>query len=190
MIPFDTALLRRALAASETGSFAEAARQLGVSRQAVHRSIEALEAAVGGPIFDRGGRRLRPTSLGRELLKHAARMRTVEHDVRGAIAALHGEPTGVLRIATPPVFGDTVLSRAVIRMAERWPAVRIHVRSESRRTDLVVDDYDVMIRVGSAPPEAHFAKLLGHASGHALQLAIDTEDLQRRAVELLQALAA
>ena len=49
--------LLRALVASEAGSFAEAARRLGISRQAVHRSIEALEAVVQGPIFDRDGRR-------------------------------------------------------------------------------------------------------------------------------------
>jgi DNA-binding transcriptional LysR family regulator len=164
MDEIDMTGLLRALAASEAGSFAEAARRLGISRQAVHRSIEALEAYVRGPIFDRGGRSLRPTSLGRALLKHAEALRDVERGVRGALASMTVEPAGLVRISTPPVFGEVVLASALQRFVRRWPAVRFEIRSESRRTDLIADDYDLMIRVGSAPPEGHFARLLGHAT--------------------------
>jgi DNA-binding transcriptional LysR family regulator len=156
--------LLRALAASEAGSFAEAARRLGVSRQAVHRSVESLEARIGQPIFDRDGHGLRPTAVGRELLKHVEGLRAVERGVRGALASIRGEPAGVVRIATPPAFGDALLAPAVVRLTRRWPALRFHVRAESRRTELVADDYDVMVRIGAAPPDGHFARLLGHAA--------------------------
>jgi DNA-binding transcriptional LysR family regulator len=159
----DLNALLRALAASEAGSFAAAAQQLGVSRQAIHRSVEALEAAVGAPVFDRGARGLRPTSVGREVLRHAAALRAVERSLAATLAQMRAEPTGSVRIATPPLFGTFVLNAALLRFAQKWPAVRVQVQSDVRRTDLVGDDFDLMIRIGSAPPEQHFARLLGHA---------------------------
>jgi DNA-binding transcriptional LysR family regulator len=152
--------LLRALAVSEAGSFAAAARALGISRQAVHRSVEALEAACGGPIFDRGGQQLRPTSLGRELLRHAEALRALERSVRASL--VQAEPAGSVRLTAPPLFSETVLAEALVSFARAWPAVSVHVRSESKRTNLIRDDYDLMIRVGAPPPEEHHAQRLGH----------------------------
>ncbi len=50
----DLHALLRFLTVTEAGSFAEASRLLGVSRQAVHRSIDALEKECGGPLIDLG----------------------------------------------------------------------------------------------------------------------------------------
>jgi DNA-binding transcriptional LysR family regulator len=164
MNELDVHNLLRALAVSETGSFAAAARRVGVSRQALHRSVESLEAMVGAPIFDRSLRQLRPTAIGREVLQHASDLRAVERSLKATIAQMKAEPAGLIRLSTPPLFGDFVVASAISRFLQKWPAVRVHVRSEVRRTDLIGDDYDLMIRIGAAPPENHFARLLGHAA--------------------------
>lgn len=154
--------LLRMLAVAEAGSFAEAARRLGISRQAVHRSVDTLEQAAGGALFDRGQGGLRPTSLGRTLLVHAAELRRVERAFHAALEHAY-EPSGSLRVTAPPLFADAVLAIAVARFCEAWPAVGVVLRVDSGRTDLVRDDFDLMLRVGAKPPEAHYALNVGTA---------------------------
>lgn len=56
--------LRLFLAVTETGSLTEAARRGRVTQPAVTQAIGKIEAAAGGPLFERTGRGLFPTSRG------------------------------------------------------------------------------------------------------------------------------
>ncbi|MBX3638563.1 MAG: LysR family transcriptional regulator, partial [Rubrivivax sp.] len=49
------------------GSFAQAARELGLTRAAVSRRIEHIEASVGAALFVRTTRALALTAAGRRL---------------------------------------------------------------------------------------------------------------------------
>lgn len=159
----DVDALRRLLAVVEAGSFSAAARALGVSRQAVHRSVELLEAWAGTPLLDRGAGALRPTPLGRDLLVHAERQRAVDRGVRASVARARQQPAGVLFVTAPPVFAETVLADAVTRFVRSWPSISVVARAQSERTDLVRGDHDLMVRVGADPPADGFAVPLGHA---------------------------
>ncbi|MEM6295639.1 MAG: LysR family transcriptional regulator [Myxococcota bacterium] len=154
----------RLLAVVEEGSFAAAARRLGISRQAVHRSIDGLELEAGAPLLDRTTRDLRPTSLARELLPHARRLRDLRREIAATMDRARSYPTGLVRLTAPPVFGETVLTTALMRFVQTWPDVRVLADCESNRTSLLTEDYDLMIRVGAEPPEPHFAVPLGHAT--------------------------
>lgn len=155
--------LLRLLAVHEAGSFAQAARDLGISRQSVHRTVDELEHVAGGPLLDRSTRDLRPTTLGRQLLAHAATLRALQQSVRTTLQRGGDEPSGVLNITSPPLFAETVLADATARFAARWPAVRVRVAVDSGRTNLLREDHDLMIRVGT-PPDQHYATQLGTAS--------------------------
>src|SRR5215467_6704919 len=57
---------------AETGSFAAAARQLGISQPSVSTHIQNLEKELAGPLFVReSGRRATLNDGGRKLLVHA-----------------------------------------------------------------------------------------------------------------------
>lgn len=160
----DLHALLRYLGVVETGSFARAAHTLGVSRQAVHRSIETLEAACGGPLLDRAARGVRPTVVGRRLLEQARSLREVAQRIRATVGDASEVPSGVLRLAAPQLFAEKVLASAIAVFLDRWPRVRVEGRFDTARRDLVRDDYDVLVRIGSAPPPAHHAVLLGRGS--------------------------
>jgi len=159
----DLHALLRFLEVHERGSFAAAARSLGISRQAVHRSVDAIEQGLRTPLFDRTAHTLRPTSVGRELLRHAIDLRAIERRVRGAASSAQATPSGIVRVTAPPVFGQTVLRDAVVSFLSTWRDVRVVAHTESERTDLVRDDYDLMVRIGAAPPDEHFAVHVGRA---------------------------
>lgn len=158
----DLHALVRYLTVTEVGSFAEAARVLGVSRQAVHRSIDALEKACGGRLLDRDGQALRPTILGHKLLPHARALRDVTRQVRATIDDALVEPSGLVRLTAPALFAETVMAPAIAKFLLRWPAVRMSARFDTARSDLLRDDFDLMVRIGAEPDPGYFAVLLGH----------------------------
>lgn len=173
--PLDQEALLRFLAVAEAGSFAGAARVLGVSRQAVHRSVEQLEAFAGVPLIERGARgrsEQHPTPLGRSVVSAVRSVRDAVRAVEALLTAATAEPTGLLRVTAPPLFGEAVVSPALAAMLASWPAVRAEARFVTGRTDLHRDDYDVMIRIGAAPDEDTYAVHLGRA-GLALCAAPD-----------------
>lgn len=63
----DTALLRTWQALAEEGHTGRAAQRLGITQQAVSKRLARLERTLGCALFERDGRRLRPTERGVEL---------------------------------------------------------------------------------------------------------------------------
>lgn len=66
--------LRALVAAADTGSFTDAAAELGCSQAAVSRRIARLESRTGGRLMRRGRRGCEPTALGQRALPHARRI--------------------------------------------------------------------------------------------------------------------
>ena len=70
MLP-DVYLLQQFSAVMENGSYTEAARQMHLSRQALTKNIQKMEAMLGTPLFQARGKRLVPTDFARLLDRHA-----------------------------------------------------------------------------------------------------------------------
>lgn len=116
------------------GSFTRAADALGLSQPAISARIAALEAELGGPLFERGGRELRLTLLGQRFLPYAQRML---HLVQDSLHDLHNFRNGRLgevRIAAP---GPLVLSFLVETLADfrqQYPTVDVLIRERNKTT--------------------------------------------------------
>ena len=85
--------------AARTGSFSRAGELMGLTQPSVSARIAGLEAELGGPLFERGGRRLRLTLLGEEFLPYAERVLAVVADSREAVKRIHAGLSGGLVIA-------------------------------------------------------------------------------------------
>jgi len=75
--------LRYFCAVAETGSFSRAAEQSHVSQPSLSQQILKLEDELGARLFDRLGRSVRPTELGKTFLPRA---RAVLRELEAAIA--------------------------------------------------------------------------------------------------------
>src|SRR5882724_2789863 len=73
-IDMDLRQLRTFVVVAEAGGFASAHQQLRLSQPAASRQIQALEAELGIPLFDRVGRGIKLTSEGEDLLRHGRRI--------------------------------------------------------------------------------------------------------------------
>lgn len=110
---------------ARSGSLSAAAGALSYTQSAVSQQIAALEAEAGVALLERHARGVRPTSAGLALLTHAesilGRLRAAEEDL-AAIAGLRG---GLLRMASFPSAGATLMPLAVATFRARHPGVEL-----------------------------------------------------------------
>jgi DNA-binding transcriptional LysR family regulator len=107
------------------GSFSGAAEALAYTQSAVSQAIAALEAETGTQLVERNRRGARPTAAGAALVEHAdgilARLHAAEED----LAAIVGVRGGVLRMASFPTAGATLMPRAIAAFRARHAGVEL-----------------------------------------------------------------
>lgn len=137
----------------QAGSFAQAARELGLTRAAVSRRVAHVEAQLGAPLFARTTRALGLSEAGRRLAPRARAVLEAAEAARRGLRASEGQGlAGTLRITSVASFGQAVLGACLARFQARHPALRIELRFTNRRIDLLREDVDVAFRLTDKPP--------------------------------------
>jgi DNA-binding transcriptional LysR family regulator len=127
------------------GSFAAAARELGVEHTTVGRRLTALETALGTRLFLRGPEGLTVTGAGRDMLplaaEIAARVQTIERRVWGE----DGRVEGRVRVSVSEALsGYLVKQSAVLR--DRHPGLTVEMLIGNHTADLLRGEADLAIR--------------------------------------------
>jgi DNA-binding transcriptional LysR family regulator len=79
--------LRLAVAVADAGSLSAAARRLGIAQPAVSSQLRRIEESLGQALFERSAHGVRPTDVGRSVLRHArAILNRVDQLADGATA--------------------------------------------------------------------------------------------------------
>ncbi|MCH0569147.1 LysR family transcriptional regulator [Streptomyces sp. MUM 136J] len=110
-----------------TGSFADAARQLGYTGSAVSQQMSALERQVRTPLFERGAHGVRPTPAAEFIagrsLEALGSLRALEDDV----ALLLDGVVGRLRLGSFPTASERLLPRALSAFTTDHPQVEVQL---------------------------------------------------------------
>lgn len=146
--------------AADTRSFSEAARQLRLSKSVVSRQIAALEAELGARLLQRTTRTLTLTEAGRVYLERARRILADVEEADRSVGQLEGSPRGRLRVNAPMSFGFLHLAAAIPDFLARYPAVRIDMSMTDRYVDLIEEEFDVAVRIGSLKDSSLVARKL------------------------------
>ena len=93
----------------QQGSFAAAARQLGLVPSALTYRVRQLEDALDVLLFDRSARQARPTAAGRELLREATRLLDDMDALANRVRRVATGWEGVLTVTL-----DSLISRSVV----------------------------------------------------------------------------
>lgn len=129
-------------------SFAETARELGVSKAVVSKRIALLEAAVQERLFHRTTRNVFLTAQG-EIVHQWAQRILEDVDLMGeAISREKAAPSGLLRICSSTGFGRSRLAPALSALARQFPQLEIQVELFDRLVDLVDEGFQLDIRIG------------------------------------------
>ena len=123
----DLAPLRAFLAVAGEGGFSAAARALHLTQPTVSMQIRRLEEEWGERLFEREGKRVRPTPAGEHLIPRAEEVVRAAENLAGAALDLRETRAGDLQIGTTDVASIYVLPRAYRSFLERHPAVDLSV---------------------------------------------------------------
>src|SRR5689334_21421138 len=104
---------------AQTGSFSLAAEQLGLSRAAVTKQIQDLEAQLGARLLNRTSRRVAPTAAGEIYLSRCTGIIADLNDADAAVRQYQDEMSGPLRVLVPHSFGSHHFAGAVTRFAAK-----------------------------------------------------------------------
>ena len=143
----DWSLWRSFGAVVEAGSLSGAARKLGLSQPTLGRHIEALEAELGQPLFERtlGGFKATETAL-RLFEPVAAAQRALAEAVliaEGTDAALGG----TVRISASTVISHYVLPSMLRELHAAHPAVALELVPSDNADNLLLREADIAVRM-------------------------------------------
>lgn len=146
-----------------TGSYAEAARRLGLTRSAVSKAVMELEQLLGARLLDRTTRRVTPTEAGLAYYERCVAILADVEETEMQVSRLHDEPRGVLKINAPMSFGILYLGDAVAEFMRRYPELRIELVLNDRFIDPLEEGVDVTVRIGALADSSLIARRLAPA---------------------------
>ncbi len=119
--------LRHLLSLARTGSFSQSAAALFLTQPALSRSIRALEAELGQPLFDRIGRSSELTPFGREAVERARELVLGADELRDTGRRTGEGQAGVLRIGMGSGPGAMLMTPLLLKVAQERPRLRVEV---------------------------------------------------------------
>jgi len=134
--------------AAERGSFAAAARALGISSAAVSKNVASLERSLGVRLMNRTTRSLQLTGEGQAFFEKARVAIDALDEAIDTVAAQRAEPAGRVRLSTGNAFGNRYVMPILPQLIACFPALSVEVDFDDRRVDLVKDGYDLALRGG------------------------------------------
>ncbi|ACM28709.1 LysR family transcriptional regulator [Rhizobium rhizogenes] len=132
-------------------SFRRAAETIGMPNSTLSRRISSLEKAIGLRLLHRTTRRIELTEAGQLYFERCKRIvdeARLAHEQLGEILT---PPSGVLRASLPVDFALIYLAPLIAEFARRYPDIDFEFDLTPRRVDLVVEPFDVAIRMGGSP---------------------------------------
>lgn len=135
-LPMTLVQLRHLISLAQTGSFSRSAAALYLTQPALSRSIRALEAELGQPLFDRIGRRSELTPFGRDAVERARELVLAADDLRDSGRRAGDAEEGVLRIGMGSGPGAMLMTPLLLKMAQERPRLRVEIARAG--TDLLV----------------------------------------------------
>jgi DNA-binding transcriptional LysR family regulator len=148
-------------AVAETESFTAAARTLGRTTSSVSKQIQSLEARLSVRLLHRTTRRVSLTEIGVAFRDRVQGVLSDLDEAEAAVAQLHQEPRGLLRVSVPTDFGRLHLAETLARFATRHADIRLEVDFSDRFVDVVDEGFDIVIRIANLADSTLVARRVG-----------------------------
>jgi DNA-binding transcriptional LysR family regulator len=132
---------------AESQSFAEAARQMRVSRSVVTARIQQLEEFVGAPLFHRNTRSVRLSELGQAFLRDCSDLVGRTNEVVDQMREVTTSPAGRLRVHALPGFVLGHLARVLQEFQTRYPQIVLDLIVNDAVIDPVKEGFDCALQI-------------------------------------------
>jgi len=152
------ASLRAFVKVVEFGSFAEAGRQLRLSRSAISKHVGELEQSLGVQLLNRTTRHASPNESGQAYFECALGILADLDAADQAVAHLQSTPRGLLRVNAPMSFGTLQLGAAIADCMEQNPELQIQFVLSDEQVDPVQGGFDVTLRIADLESSSLIAR--------------------------------
>ncbi|CAB3761349.1 LysR family transcriptional regulator [Paraburkholderia solisilvae] len=149
----DLNALQTFIAVVRAGGFAAAARETDVPRSSVSSTIRKLEKNLGVRLFKRSTRAFSLTAEGQTLYQNCANAMSSLTDAVASVTGGGESFGGEIRMTLPADFPAHIAAAAIAEYRQRHPAVRFHIRNTNEVLDLVANNIDLALRIGSSNPQ-------------------------------------
>lgn len=133
----------------ETKSMSQAAKQLGMSKSTISKSIARLEETLNLRLLERNSRNIWVTAEGQTLYQHACQILQLVNETDNAIAGLQAEPAGRVKVAMPMAFCRELLAPKLRVFQSRYPKVQLDIMTSGHSLDIFQHEIDIGVIVGS-----------------------------------------
>ncbi|MBY6141505.1 LysR family transcriptional regulator [Leisingera daeponensis] len=141
--------LRICVRVAEAGSFAEAARTMGLTTSSVSKAVRRLEGKIGAKLFTRTTRAVSRTSEGERFLEGAKRVLEEAETLKSEIMDSVEDPRGRLVISASDSVGRLWMTQRVLAFMCRYRNVDVELVFDDRVVDLAAEGVDVAVRAGN-----------------------------------------
>jgi DNA-binding transcriptional LysR family regulator len=144
----------------ETASFTKAAERLGTSKAMLSFHLKQLEAELGVSLITRTTRRLALTEAGERFYADCVQvLRQAEAAIDDARSS-HQTLSGTLRVTSTAEYGARFVVPALAAFAAEHAALQIDFSASPLPADLIAQQFDVAVRLGSLSDSTYRAALL------------------------------
>ena len=144
----------------EAGSYAEAGRQLGLTRSAVSKGVIELEHILGARLLDRTTRKVNPTEAGLAYYERCRAILSEIEETEFQISRLHDEPKGTLKLNAPMSFGVLHMGRAIADFMAVYPDLNVELILNDRFVDPIEEGFDITVRIAALADSSLIARKL------------------------------
>ncbi|SFP48750.1 LysR family transcriptional regulator [Variovorax sp. 770b2] len=144
----------------EGGSFTAAARDLRLPKTTVSRKVRELELRLGVQLLHRTTRRLGLTEAGGVYFEHCRKIPQALADAETAVGQLQGQPRGTLRVTSSYSVMVSLIAPLLGEFRVLYPDLFVDLVLTHRTLDLVEDEIDIALRMGTLPDSSMAARQL------------------------------
>jgi len=146
---------------AEQGSFTKAAETLSCSRSHLSRQLTNLEASLGVKLIARTTRAQRLTEQGKQFFDHC---KISLDGIKQAVTITIDDAQnlkGHININSVGGFiGEEIITNLINDFIKLYPDISVNLDFSSQRVDLVVDEFDLVFRMGSLEDSVLIARKL------------------------------
>ena len=156
----DLNAVRLLVRVAETRSFTRAAGDLGLTQSGLSRAISRLESELGVRLLQRNTRSVSLTPDGQLLYERSAPLLAELAEAEQLLLDRRSNPSGLLKISTPSLFGRKVVMPVIGELTLRFPELRIEAVMTDRLIDIVDEGFDALLRTGEIQDQRLIARPL------------------------------
>ncbi len=146
-----------------SGSFAEAGRQLGMTRSTVSKAVIELEQILSSRLLDRTTRKVSPTEAGIAYYERCLGILADVEETEAQVARLHDEPRGTLKLNAPMSFGALHMGPAIASFMAKYPDLKVELTLNDRFVDPLEEGFDITIRIAVLEDSSLIARKIAPA---------------------------